>query len=141
VNRLVGRTRVAGELLRALGPMAFIELGLRTSTLPVLCRRLGLVVDLGSGAPPARRPAALPDGHRRAIRAALILVSRWPVGDTCLRRSLLVGHRLRRHGAVLRIGVARGPDGAFVAHSWLELDGATLDSSPADFAALGRMGG
>ncbi|WP_445185027.1 lasso peptide biosynthesis B2 protein [Pseudonocardia sp. Cha107L01] len=140
MSPLVRRAQVAWEMARALLPMAFIELSLRASNLPRMCHRLGLALDLDSGAPPATEPVVLAGRTRQAVRGVLIVASHWPAGDTCLRRCLLLGHRLRRLGPVLRIGVERASDGAFVAHSWLELNGTTFDPSAADFAVLGSVG-
>jgi hypothetical protein len=131
---------VAGELLRALGTMIFIETSLRTSDLSTTCRRLRLCVDLASPARPATGLAVLPRRSRRAVLASLAVVSRWPAGDTCLRRCLLIGHRLRRLEPVLRIGVRRNANGEFLAHSWLEFGGRTLDPTASEFAALGSTG-
>ncbi|MGH3933153.1 MAG: lasso peptide biosynthesis protein, partial [Pseudonocardiaceae bacterium] len=58
----------------------------------------------------------------------------------CLRQCLLIGHRLRRLGPVLRIGVKRDANGVFCAHSWLEVEGSTLDPTAAEFAVLGSAG-
>ncbi|MGH3903812.1 MAG: lasso peptide biosynthesis B2 protein [Pseudonocardiaceae bacterium] len=135
-----GWVRVVWEILRALGPMALIEVSLRTSDLPTTCRRLRVGVDLtGSALPPAKR-AVLPRRTRRAVLASLAVVSRWPAGDTCLRRCLLIGHRLHRLGPVLRIGVRRTANGEFSAHSWLEFDGRTLDPAAFEFAPLRSAG-
>jgi hypothetical protein len=120
--------------------MVFIELSLRWSDLPTMCRRLRLALDLDSGVPPASEVVVLKGRSRRVVRGTLIVAAHWPAGDTCLRRSLLLGHRLRRMRPVLRIGVKRDADGAFLAHSWLELDGATFDPSSVDFVALGAVG-
>lgn len=137
-----GRARTAAELLGALGTMVVVETCLRTVDLPTTCRWLDLDTDLASPAPVATVPAELPPQHRRAVRVHLAVVSRWPLGDTCLRRCLLVGRRLRtlRPRPVLRIGVSRGPGGEFAAHSWLELDGRTLDPQAVAFTPLGSMG-
>ena len=140
MRRLARWLLVAWEATRAVPVLAFIELGLRTGELPALCRLLGLSLDLDSGAPSATTPAVLPRRTRHAVRGSLLAVAHWPAGDTCLRRCLLLGHRLRELGPVLRIGVGRAPDGAFTAHSWLELDGATFDPTAAGFAVLGSAG-
>lgn len=131
------KVRVALEILRALWPMLLIELSLRTTDLPGTCRRLRVACDLESGSPPAAEVAVLPRNARAAVIAAYVVASRWPAGDTCLRRCLLLGHRLRRLAPVLRIGVRRGPDGAFSAHSWLEVLGGTLDATASEYAVLG----
>lgn len=130
----------AWEVLRALGPMVVIEISLRTGDLPATCRRLGVGCDLDSSSPPATGLAVLPRRSRRVVLGSLTVVSRWPAGDTCLRRCLLIGHRLRRLEPVLRIGVKRNADGEFSAHSWLEVGGRTLDPTASEFAALGSAG-
>lgn len=140
MRRVARRLLVGWEAVRALLVLAFIELGLRTGELPALCRRLGVSLDLDSGEPPMTTPVVLPRRSRHAVRGASLAVSRWPAGDTCLRRCLLLGHRLRALEPVLRIGVRRGSDGAFAAHSWLELSGATLDPTAVGFAVLGSAG-
>ena len=132
--------RIVYQALRALGRMVLIELSLRTSDLPTTCRRLGVRFDLDSAAPPAAERAVLPPELWATVRACRAVLLRWPAGDTCLRRCLLVGHRVRRLRPVLRIGVRRGDDGAFAAHSWLEIDGRTLDPTAAGYSTLGQVG-
>ncbi len=130
----------AWEVLRALGPMVVVEVSLRTSDLPATCKRLGVGCALDGAAPPATGLAVLPRRTRRVVLGSLAVVSRWPAGDTCLRRCLLIGHRLRRLEPVLRIGVKRDANGEFCAHSWLEFDGKPLDPMAGEFAALGSAG-
>lgn len=138
--RLPQRARVGWEIVRALGPMILIEISLRTTDLPTTCRRLRIGYDLDSAAPPATRLVTLPRRTRPAVRAARAVVSRWPAGDTCLRQCLLIGYRLRRLTPVLRIGVKRDASGVFLAHSWLEFAGTTLDPTAAQFSTLGSAG-
>jgi hypothetical protein len=135
-----GKARLLWEVARAFGPMALIELSLRSSTLPATCRRLGVSYDPHSGRPPATVSAVLPHNTRAAVRACLGLLSVWPGGDTCLRQCLLIGYRMRRLEPVLRIGVMRDENGVFSAHSWLEINGGTLDPSASQFTPLGRGG-
>lgn len=125
------------EVLAALGPMVAIEALLRTTDLPTTCRRLGIACDLASADPPATEVAVLPRRTRRVVLACRMVVAHWPAGDTCLRRCLLTGHRLRRLHPVLRIGVRRDEDGRFSAHSWLEVGGRTLDAAAQEFGTLG----
>ncbi|PXY32791.1 hypothetical protein BAY60_07205 [Prauserella muralis] len=127
-------------MARAAATMVLIEASLRLSDLPATCRRFGVRWDLDSAAPPAAEPAVLPRRTRAAVRAAQLVLARWPAGDTCLRRCLLLGHRLRRLRPVLRIGVKRDAAGEFSAHSWLEIDGRTLDPSASAYAPLGAAG-
>lgn len=135
--RMRTRVRVGLEILRALGPMVLIEWNLRTADLPSTCRRLGLACDVESDTAPPQQRAVLPRSTRGAVLAVDSVLTRWPFGDTCLRRCLLLGHRLRALGPVLRIGVRRDPEGGFAAHSWLELDGGTLDPTASQYAVLG----
>lgn len=128
----------SAEVLRAVATMVVIEVRLRTGDLPTTCRRLGVRLDLAS-AEPAGAPAVLPRWSRPAVRVSHALVAVWP-GGSCLRRCLLVGHRLRALDPVLRIGVRRDGDRRFAAHSWLEIGGRCLDPSAADFPALAAPG-
>jgi hypothetical protein len=131
------RARFALELLRALFWLTRIERGLRRSDLPAVCRLLGIACDVRSAAPPATERAVLPRTTRTPVYACQYAVAHWPPGNTCLRRCLVLGRRLRHLGPVLRIGVRRDESGEFVAHSWLEIDGRTLDPESARYAPLG----
>ena len=121
----------------AVGLLLAIEIGLRCSSLPTVCRLLGIGLALDGRAVPSDPPPVLPPWSRRPLRVAALVAVRWPAGDTCLRRCLLVGHRLRRLKPVLRIGVRR-VSGEFSAHSWLEIGGRSLDGNVRDFAPLIR---
>jgi hypothetical protein len=56
---------------------------------------------------------------------------RYIPGATCLTRSLTLYGLLRRLGSPceLRVGVARTPTGALLAHAWVERDGLPLPGS------------
>lgn len=115
-----------------------IERDLRDGDLPGVCETLGIGCDLHSADPPATERAVLPRSTRTPVSACRYAVARWSVGDTCLRRCLVIGHRLRHLGPVLRIGVRRdGPE--IIAHSWLEIAGRTLDPESARYAPLGTV--
>jgi hypothetical protein len=128
--------RSAYELAVAVALLLVIELSLRGTTLPTTCRRLRVRLDLDSAAPEGAAPV-LPGWARPRVRAARVATAHWPAGDTCLRRCLLLGHRLRRLDPVLRIGVRR-VGGEFGAHSWLEIDGRSLDVDAGEFGVLER---
>jgi hypothetical protein len=138
--RLRRRVRYVLELGYALASLVRVETGLRRHDLPTLCRGLGIGHDLHSADPPATERAVLPRNTRTAVLASCHVVARWPAGDSCLRRCLVLGHRLRRLSPVLRIGVRRDDAGEFLAHSWLEIGGRTLDASAADYLTLGVAG-
>lgn len=131
------RTRLALEVVRAGFWLVVAELLLRRG-LPATCRLLGIRLDLASSAPPATERAVLPRRMRTPVRACCAVVRAWPAGDTCLRRCLVLGRRLRALDPVLRIGVRRLPSGEFSAHSWLEIGDRTLDAGAADYLTLGQ---
>jgi hypothetical protein len=131
--------RGAFEVVRAVGAMTLIEFWLRTRDLPSTCRRLGIRLHLDEPDAAVER-AVLPRWSRPAVLVALAVTRVWPAGDTCLRRCLVIGHRLRRLEPILRIGVRRDDDGRFAAHSWLEFDGRTLDPTASAFVPLGLTG-
>jgi len=67
-------------------------------------------------------------GEAQAIARMVDAAGRWnPVQTSCLVRSLVLCHLLRRKGlaAELRIGVTP-PDGNFSAHAWVEHEGVAL---------------
>lgn len=121
--------------------ISVVEAGLRLRPLPVLARWLGVPLDsTRSKAPPPPEVEEQAFGRGEWIRVRAIdrAISRWPFGDTCLRRSLVWGHALRGRAPKLRIGVARSAEGAVIAHSWLEFDGVSLGLDPdTDYQPLG----
>ncbi len=48
-------------------------------------------------------------------------------GRGCLRQSLVLGHLLRAHRPVLRLGVRDDAATGFTAHAWLEIDGRPVE--------------
>jgi hypothetical protein len=131
------RVRFTWEFARATWWLTRIELGLHRHPLPEVCGKLGIECDLDSAKPPATTPAVLPRRTRTAILACAYAVARWPRGNTCLRRCLVMGHRLKALDPILRIGVRR--DGELVVHSWLEIGGRTLDATSSQYATLGNL--
>lgn len=131
--------RIIGEVCGVLVSAIVVEIALRTARLPRAARWCGLQLDLQAPPAPAVLDirAPLPARARRSWRATDVVMTHWPWGDTCLRRCLVLGRRLRRFDPVLRIGVARTADGSVVAHAWLEVAGRTLDPSAADYCAFG----
>jgi hypothetical protein len=116
---------------------AAVELGLRFSTLPRLARMVGVPLDLDH-AEPATGPVVLPRRTAWSMRVVDVVMRSWPWGDTCLRRSLVAGHRLRDLGPVLRLGVREGALDRPDAHAWLELQGGSLDPAAGRFSPLVR---
>src|SRR5690606_31066505 len=70
---------------------------------------------------------ALPDKRVAHWIDNLLARLPWPWRHTCLRRSAVLYHILRRHGreVELMVGVRRDERDALAAHAWL-----TLDSTP-----------
>lgn len=115
-----------------------VEVGLRTLKLPVLARIMGVPLKLDGGPsvlPADRADLPLPAWARVRLKVARRVMGRWPFGDTCLRRALVSGQRLRRLRPRLRVGVAKVDD-EFRAHAWLEIDGVSLDPAAASFESL-----
>jgi len=133
--RLTGRAVAALLTVRWLALLVAVEIGLRLLPLPRLCRILAVQLDLESGSP-ASGLWHVPQVYAPQVRSALRATRWWPFGDTCLRQCLLLARALRSLHPVIRIGVRRAESGAFSAHSWLEVDGASLDPTSARFATL-----
>lgn len=117
-----------------------------TAALVEVCLQLRLPlprVAAALGSPLRTGPVAdLQDEPPRLLRWALQelydvdrVLRRWPFGDTCLRRCLVAGRRLRGVSPELVLGVMR-KDGVILAHSWLEVGGHPLDPSAAEYAQL-----
>jgi hypothetical protein len=135
----VGRCRAARlsvVRLRVLWLFAVVEGGLRVSDLPSVCRRLGIRLS-GATTSDDDRPQLM---SRRVATDAWTIVRqvsrRWPWGDTCLRRCLVLGAVLAPAQPTLVLGVRKSQDGDFGAHAWLEFGGVPIDPSSSDFSRL-----
>lgn len=138
IKRRAGRLRrQVREPVMVVALAGLVEVGVRCGRLPPLARLLGVELRL-DGASPAATRALLPWWTVESVRATDALYRRVPLEGTCLRRALVLGHRLRRLSPVLRIGVrpADPPETGIQAHAWLEIDGASLDPSAARYATL-----
>lgn len=124
------------QFVAAAGIAVVVEIGLSVSTVPRVARLLGVRIARGDEAEPF---ATMSDAHaawvgRRHVEVNRIL--RWsPIADTCLRRALILGQRIRRLDPVLVIGV-RHDDGVLAAHAWLVVAGVALDPLASRFAPL-----
>lgn len=115
----------------ALAVTVLVEIGLRTMSLPRLAALVGAPIawedpHAGTDDAAASRVVLSRDSRLR-VRAAQRALRRWPFGDTCLRRALVIGQRLRRLHPRLHVGVAK-LDGEVRAHAWLVIDGSILDT-------------
>lgn len=117
------------QLWRTAAIAVLVEGLLRCTSLPRTCELLGLTLhDAGPGLADAdTRPA--PSSHEiefveRLVSRVYSFVPRW---DTCLRRALTAGFRLRRFQPQLVLGVKKHP--SLQAHAWLLLGGSPLDGA------------
>ena len=131
--------RRIGRLVGCCLRLAHTELSLRLRGLPKTCRAFGIKLEL-DGRAPTSDCASLPARFLPVARRAHQIVRRWPFGDTCLRRCVLLGWQINSLDPVLRIGI-RMADGGLVAHSWLEVDGRPLDPEAARYAPLDAVEG
>jgi len=139
------RSRIArirpGDLVQAVAIVvvaARIEYSLRRRDLPATATRFGMQLGGPSleASLPARREPLPPWAVRRA-RLALILLKWWPFGDTCLRKSLVIGNRLTALSPQLFIGVrSSGGQGSISAHAWLKVCGIDIDPTSANYVAF-----
>ncbi|MGH3612588.1 MAG: lasso peptide biosynthesis B2 protein [Pseudonocardia sp.] len=121
-----------------------VEIGLRCSTVPRISRRLGIRLDTSSNSAPSSgisEVGQLPGWVLGRCAAVDMVFRRWPFDNTCLRRALVLGQRLRRLDPVLVIGVRHDDAGRLAAHAWLTVRGVALDPLASQFAALGSIAG
>ena len=64
-----------------------------------------------------------------------LLYGAWPRKNSCLRRALVLGYRIRDAHPVLLIGVSK-EGGEIRAHAWIEVDGQVIGEKGGDFAPL-----
>lgn len=127
------RFRDIPPTLAALAATVFVEIGLRTLSLPRLADLVGAPLDLDVAqrpSPETTRPAhpgfTLPSAASSKLVATRRVLRRWPFGDTCLRQALVGGFLLRRFSPRLQVGVAK-LEGEVRAHAWLVVSGAIID--------------
>jgi hypothetical protein len=108
-------------LLRAVWTLLYVRAALWVVPSRVVLRRINAMVpDEGSA-----QSGAGSDGVRKVILAVESAGRRLPWASTCLTQALAAQALLARAGyrSTLKIGVARGAEGAFKAHAWLEHQG------------------
>ncbi|MGH3870094.1 MAG: lasso peptide biosynthesis B2 protein [Pseudonocardiaceae bacterium] len=139
MSKLITRVQRASDrqFLAALAVACVVEVGLSISTLPRLTKLFGirLVGDSDDG-PTVRATDITPEWFQRRSAAVHRVLRHWPFGDTCLRRSLILGQRIRRLDPVLVIGVRHDEHGKLAAHAWLTVDGVALDTQAGQYAPL-----
>lgn len=139
------RSPTARWLLPAVLVCVFVELALRTMTLPRLSGMLGVQLRLGPDtrheAPQSASTQGLNARDATRYRAAHRVLQIWPGANTggCLRLALVAGCLLRRRQPELHLGVAH-VDGHTVAHAWLTIDGVVLDPTAQQYTPLEGVG-
>ncbi len=130
-RHLAGR-RESWSLYYTAATAVVVEALLKFTSLPRACHVLGIILDVGneSRANERRRSSApLPPYMVRKVSSIHDQVERvyvrLPLSDTCLRRALTAGFRLRSFKPRLMLGVRR--DRILAAHAWLEVNGVVLD--------------
>jgi hypothetical protein len=112
-----------GDALSVLGLLVLAEGAVRCLPTQLAARLFG--VSFG-----AQREERSPAGPMTELESEVVVAARRVdrvvsvvhPKDGCLRRSLVLGHRLRERSPQLVIGVAK-EDGALSAHAWLEIEG------------------
>ena len=132
------------ELVGLVGLALAAEVAVRTTPLPALTRRLGIALEedaSGDTTRPRRSSArALPPAAIEKRAAAVDRLYRvWPRRDSCLRRALVLGYRVREARPTLRIGVAREGE-EIRAHAWIEVDGRVVGDESGEYAPLRKHG-
>ena len=132
--RWIKRTSVreAVELLYLVLLATVAELTVRVVPLRRLAPLLGIRVQA-----PSVSSAQDPLDPEIGRRAELVdkLYRYWPRQNSCLRRGLVLGFRLRRWEPTLMIGIERGT-GDVRAHAWIEIGGAVIGDESGDLAPL-----
>lgn len=139
MSKLITRVRRAfdRQFLTALAVAFVVEVGLSISTLPRLAKLFGIRLAGGSDDEPTRQaPDVAPEWFGRRSSEVHRVLRHWPFGDTCLRRCLILGQRIRRLDPVLVIGVRHDEHGELAAHAWLTVGGVALDTLAEQYAPL-----
>jgi hypothetical protein len=116
--------------VHAAGVLLAVEALIRWVPLARLSRLFGTRLNLApvrDGTPPFD-PKELSVRDRRHLRSARRVTDPWPFGrGTCLRRSLVSGHLIRRLRPTIRLGLVED-GGRLTGHAWVEIDDRPLES-------------
>ena len=124
------------EMLIVLILATICEATIRFRTLPAMARTFGVGFESDAGAQLPEPVMSLDDCARMRLLMVRAVMRNWPVDGACLRHALVAGHRIRRLGPVLKVGVARHTGEAVSAHAWLEIGGRSLDVDSAEYLEL-----
>lgn len=129
-----GRRRTRLELIKCLLGAAAAEVAVRLLPLPRAARAFGATFD-GDDTQglPSNDVTLLPYWAQRKVACVLLVMDAWPGDGLCLRRSLVLAHRLRTLTPRLDIGV-RSDAGSVTAHAWVVVGGVAIE--PGDYLRL-----
>ena len=127
------------EVLTVLALACRVEVDVRRLALPELAARYGL--RLAVEAPGDAPDTLLPRWAGNRVRTVWRVMGLWPSARErlCLRRSLVLGARLRELEPDLVVGVRPGAadgSGRLDAHAWVVVQGHSLDSSARRYSPL-----
>jgi hypothetical protein len=130
------------DLLLVAGMALAAEIAVKVFALPRLTSWVGItLIDEKTGSQPTTRDNRAVGLTKSAIESRTRTVDRlyrvWPRKNSCLRRALVLGTRIRAAGPVLMIGVAQ-EEGSIRAHAWIEVDGTVVGDTSGDYAPLRR---
>lgn len=129
----------AYEVLVVLPLAVYVEARVRRVPLPRLAARLGVRLAVTESAPePSFR---LRNRDVRRLKAVAWIFKYWPDADSCLRRALVAGCRLRHLDPRLHLGVRRDARGRVEAHAWLEVQGHVWDPEADTYGRLSNGSG
>lgn len=132
-------------LLQTVIVAGVVEVGMRLLPLPQITRFVGMRLSFDRPGDEARPTAVVPNAlsadDQLRVWATDRVFARWPFGDTCLRRALVLGFHMRRDAPSLRIGVREqayetgatetaAGTATIAAHAWVETARATLLALP-----------
>lgn len=131
---LGARRHARAEVIRTLVLAVAAELAVRLLPLPRALRAFGATFDVGAAAAsPSNDLSSLPAWAQRKVACVFLVMDAWPGDGVCLRRSLVLAHRLRGLRPRLVIGVQREA-GSVTAHAWIVAGGVAIE--PGEYEPL-----
>ncbi len=137
LRRVFAVARAGRELAAVLWVASKMEWSLRTEGIEQSMARAG--AHLATKADDRDQVGSLPGWAKRRIRLVNKVYRYWPLGDTCLRRSLVIAQRLSPLKPSI-VFAARLENDALLAHSWVRIRGIDLDENPERYQILEGLG-
>lgn len=121
------------EVIAILVLFAAAEVCVRLLRLPT-CARLFRLRPASARPSPSDDAYEFPDWARRQVRLVNRVAYRWPGDGPCLRKSLVIGQRLRSLDPALHVGVNVAV--GVRAHAWVTVGGYSIDHESRRFEEL-----